>query len=88
MTVAYEQDLCSELPSEESKVELTLEDAKTVCQCVEHEYLRLVLESASGELIAHIETVMYALREKIKQVEMKNEVDHERTAEDHWRYCG
>ena len=73
MTGAYEHESCFGRPSEESKVELTLEDAKTVCQCVEHEYLRLVLESASGELIAHIETVMYALREKIKRVEMKNE---------------
>ena len=73
MTGAYEHEACFGRPSEESKVELTLEDAKTVCQCVEHEYLRLVLESASGELIAHIETVMYALREKINRVEMKDE---------------
>jgi hypothetical protein len=71
MTVAYEQDLCFGRPSEESKVELTLEDAKVVCQCVEHEYLRLVLESAPGELIAHIETIMYALREKINRVEKR-----------------
>jgi hypothetical protein len=71
MTVAYEHESCFGRASEESKVELTLEDAKVVCQCVEHEYLRLVLESAPCELIAHIETIMYALREKIRQVEKR-----------------
>lgn len=73
MTGAYDHESCFGRPSEESKVELKLEDAKTVCQCVEHEYLRMILESAPGELIAHIETVMYALREKIKQVETVDE---------------
>lgn len=58
--------------NEKKIITLTVNEAKTVYRCVEHEYLRMVLERAPGELIAHIETVMYTLREKIEQSESKD----------------